>query len=103
MPPNFYLSEDGEAFVENGDKYLIPVSKRETSLYTDHPEVFTKDFLKNVRLYIRFMNWIHGLQSRAVLLEMKEKFIGHSKLSVDPDNLFSEPILTLYAPVESVI
>ena len=27
------------------------------------------------------------------LQEMKEKFIGHSKLSVDPDNLFSEPIL----------
>lgn len=71
---HFYLSEDGEAFVENGDKYLIPFSKRETSLYTNHPEVFIKDFLKNVRLYVRFMNWIHGLQPKAVLLETKEKF-----------------------------
>ncbi len=71
---HYYLSEDGEAFVENGDKYVIPLSKREKSLYTNHPEVFTKDFLKNVRLYVRFMNWIHRLQSRAVLLETKEKF-----------------------------
>lgn len=70
----FYLSEDGEAFVENGDKYVIPLSKRETSLYIKHPEVFTKDFLKNVRLYVRFMNWIHGLEPKCIFIEAKEKF-----------------------------
>lgn len=71
---HYYLSEDGEAFVENGDKYVIPFSKRETSLYTKHPEIFTKDFLKNVRLYVRFMNWIHGLQPRGIFVEAKETF-----------------------------
>ncbi len=70
----YYLSEDGFAFVENGDKYVIPLSKKEIVLYTKHPEIFKKVFLKNVKLYIIFINWLYKLRPKTIDLEVKERF-----------------------------
>ncbi len=70
----YYKSEDGFAFVENGDKYVIPLSKKENVLYTKFPETFKKDFLKNVRFYVTFINWLHKLQPKSKSLESRERF-----------------------------
>ena len=45
----FLKSDDGEIFIENGDKFVPPLSKEETRIYKRHPEKFRDDFLKNVR------------------------------------------------------
>ena len=70
----YYKSEDGVVFVENGDKYVPHFSKRETRLYTRDPKQFRKDFLKNVRFYVNFINWLHKLQPKTVHLEPKKRF-----------------------------
>ncbi|MBI5122891.1 hypothetical protein HZA75_03455 [Candidatus Roizmanbacteria bacterium] len=70
----YYRSEDGFAFVENGDKYVIPLSKKETDLYTKHPENFKINFLKNVKFYVEFINWLHNLQPKTESLESEQKF-----------------------------
>ncbi len=70
----FYKSEDGFAFVENGDKYVVPLSKEELNLYTTHPDVFKNDFLKNVKFYTSFVNWIHDLRPKTDSLNSMEKF-----------------------------
>ncbi len=72
----YYKSEDGFAFVENGDKYVILLSKKEIELYTKHPETFKKDFLFNERFYVQFINWLHGLQPKIDLLKPEDKFIS---------------------------
>ena len=70
----YYESEDGFAFIENGDKYVIPLSKKEIVLYTKHPQIFKKDFLRNVKFYVAFINWIHKLQPKTKFLKPKERF-----------------------------
>lgn len=70
----YYKSEDGVAFVENGDKYVIPLSKKEIALYTKFPETFKKDFLKNVKFYVTFINWLYKLQPKSKSLEPRERF-----------------------------
>lgn len=70
----YYTSEDGYAFVENGDKYVIPLSQKEINSYTDSPELFKTDFLKNLKLYVRFINWLHALRPKTSLLEPTKQF-----------------------------
>ena len=70
----YYRSEDGFALVENGDKYVIFLSKKEKDLYTKHPEIFKKDFLNNIKFYIRFINWLHSLQPKTDFLDPEQKF-----------------------------
>ncbi len=70
----YYRSEDGFAFVENGDKYVVFLSKKEKDLYTKYPEIFKKDFLSNIKFYIRFINWLHSLQPKTDFLDPGQKF-----------------------------
>ena len=70
----YYKSEDGIAFIENGDKYVIPLSQKEIVLYTKNPEIFKRDFLKNVKFYVTFINWLHKLQPKMVSFEPNERF-----------------------------
>ncbi|MDO8609444.1 MAG: hypothetical protein Q7R95_02765 [bacterium] len=70
----YYESEDGFAFVENGDKYVIPLTLKEITLYTKNPEIFKKYFLENVKFYISFINWLHKIQPKTQLLEAIDKF-----------------------------
>lgn len=76
MNKKYYKSEDGLAFIENGDKYVIPLSNKEVTLYTRSPETFKKDFLMNVKIYVEFINWLHELQPKTNSLEPKQKFIS---------------------------
>ena len=41
-----YRLDDGEIFIENGDKFVPPLSKEETRIYKRHSEKFREDFLK---------------------------------------------------------
>lgn len=70
----YYISEDGIAFVENGDKYVIPLSKKEVTTYTKNPKIFKNDFLKSAKFYVTFVNWLHKLQTKIDPLKPKEKF-----------------------------
>ena len=70
----YYESEDGFAFIENGDKYVIPLSKKEIVLYTKYPKIFKKVFLKNVKLYVIFINWLYKFRPKTINLEVKERF-----------------------------
>lgn len=72
----YYKSEDGLAFVENGDKFVVLLSKKENDLYTKHPEIFKRDFLRNEKFYIKFINWLHNLQHKTNSLEPEDKFIS---------------------------
>ena len=70
----YYRSEDGEVFIENGDKYVPHLSKKETRLYIESPGQFKTNFLKNVRLYVTFINWLHRLQKKMNVLNPREYF-----------------------------
>ncbi len=70
----YYKSEDGFAFIENGDKYVVLLSKKEKELYTIHPETFKNNFLKNEKFYVTFINWLHKLQPKTKSLEPRERF-----------------------------
>jgi len=69
----FLKSDDGEIFIENGDKFVHPLSKEETRIYKRYPEKFREDFLKNVRFYIKFCNFIYKNQKKVERLKNKEK------------------------------
>ena len=70
----YYRSEDGLVFIENGDKYVPHLSKKEVHLYTKSPEKFKTNFLKNVRFYVTFINWLHKLQKKTNFLNPREYF-----------------------------
>jgi len=72
----FLKSDDGEIFIENGDKFVPPLSKEETRIYKRYPEKFREDFLKNVRFYIKFCNFIYKTQKKVERLKNKEKIAG---------------------------
>jgi hypothetical protein len=63
---NYMKSEDGVVFVESADKYVPPLTKKETKLYTKYPERFRDDFMKNVSLYFQFHTFLFD---KAQLLE----------------------------------
>lgn len=71
---HYYKSEDGVPFIENGDKYLIPLSREELNVYTNNPENFRKDFLTNCRFYVTFVNWIYQLTPKTNSLRDQDKF-----------------------------
>ena len=70
----FFKSEDGFAFVENGDKYVIPLSKEEVDAYTKSPLLFKNNFLKDLKLYVDFVDWLHRIRSKIDSLDPKKKF-----------------------------
>lgn len=72
----YYKSEDGFAFVENGDKYVIPLSKKEVALYIKSPLLLKNNFLKNLQLYIDFIDWLHIIRPKTDSLVPKEKFVS---------------------------
>lgn len=71
---HYYTSEDGIPFIENGDKYLIPLSKKEVLEYTNNPKRFRKDFLTSCRFYVTFVNWIYQLTPKTNTLNDQDKF-----------------------------
>lgn len=74
---HYYTSEDGMPFIENGDKYLIPLSKKEMLKYTNNPESFKKDFLTSCQFYITFVNWIYQLTPKINTVNYRDKFTSH--------------------------
>jgi len=54
----YFKSDDG-IFVESADKYLIKFSTKENKLYTEKPAVFRDDFLKNVKFFFDFHQFIY--------------------------------------------
>lgn len=71
--PHYFKSADGKAFVENADKFVPQLTKRETKLYIQHPEEFRGDFLKNARFYRKFVDFIYKYQKNIDKLKGKEK------------------------------
>jgi hypothetical protein len=69
----FFKSDDGEAFVEAGDKFIPPLTEQERKLYTKSPEKFREDFLKNVRFHNKFLDFLYEVQKRTDNLEKEEK------------------------------
>ena len=74
--PHYLKSADGEAFVENADKFVPPLTKQETKLYIKHPEKFKEDFLKNVRFFKKFCNFVYKKQKRTEGLKRKDKIVA---------------------------
>lgn len=72
----YFESEDGTAFVENGDKYVIPLSKKEIALYIKSPATFVKDFSKNLDLFVNFIDWLHELPLPPRTLTPEERCVG---------------------------
>lgn len=71
---SYFKSQDGEVFIESADKYVPPLTKEETKLYTKHPEIFREDFLKNAVLYYQFHRFLFE-KSQAInkLVSPREK------------------------------
>jgi len=55
---NYFKSDDG-VFVESADKYLIKFSTNENKLYTEKPEKFRDEFMKNVKFFFDFHQFIY--------------------------------------------
>ncbi|NTU73647.1 hypothetical protein HGB07_05800, partial [Candidatus Roizmanbacteria bacterium] len=77
---HYFQSEDGDVFIENGDKYVVPLNKKETRRYTLEPALFRSEFIQNARLYAQYANWLHSLQSKTSKLNVVDKFIAHLTL-----------------------
>lgn len=54
----YFKSDDG-IFVESADKYLIKFSAGENRKYTENPAQFRDDFLKNVKFFFDFHQFIY--------------------------------------------
>jgi hypothetical protein len=72
----FFKSADGKAFVEAGDKYVPPLTETERKLYTKSPGKFREDFLKNVKLHNKFLDFLYEGQKRTDKLGKEERSIG---------------------------
>lgn len=73
----FYKSEDGDLFVETADKYVPHLSKKEINIYTQKPEDFRKDFLRNTNFFaIDFCDFISKNHEKANKLKAEEKIAG---------------------------
>ncbi|MDO8658630.1 MAG: hypothetical protein Q7K55_07840 [Candidatus Levybacteria bacterium] len=73
---HYFQSEDGKAFIENADKYVPLLSKKEKTLYKKNPKAFRDDFLKNARFYVQFINWISKITSKTQSLPKNKRFIS---------------------------
>lgn len=69
----FFKSADGKAFVEAGDKFVPPLTKRERKLYIKRPDKFREDFLRNVKLHNKFLEFLYKIQKKTDKLGKKEK------------------------------
>lgn len=70
--PHWLKSADGEVFIENADKFVPPLTKKETKIYTKYPKRFREDFQKNLRLFKEFCNFVENTQERAKKLKRKD-------------------------------
>jgi len=70
---NWFKSADGEVFWENADKFVPLLTKKETKLYIKSPKRFREDFLKNLRFYRKFCNFVDKTQKRTEKLKAEEK------------------------------
>lgn len=74
---HYFKSQDGEVFIEAADKYTPLLSKEETNLYTQHPEKFRNDFLKQARLFFQFHTFLYSQSSFVEKLpDEKDKVSG---------------------------
>jgi len=71
--PHWLKSADGEVFIEQADKFIPPLSKKETKLYIKYPERFREDFLKNVKFFKRFCDFVSAIHKKIKRLKGKEK------------------------------
>lgn len=71
--PHWLKSADGEVFIENADKFVPPLTKKETKLYIRYPTKLRNDFLKNVRFFKKFCNFVYKKQKLVNKLEEKER------------------------------
>lgn len=71
--PHYFKSADGEVYIENADKFVPLLTKKETKLYIKYPERFKKDFLKNARFFRRFCDLVYKIQERTKKLKRKER------------------------------
>lgn len=77
---HFLKSADG-FFIYAADKFFPPLSVREIKEYTKSPEKFQQDFLRNLRFYTRFYEFLHSLIKKTENLEIKEKTAALLSLS----------------------
>lgn len=54
-----YFKSDEGVFVEAADMFVPPLTKEETALYTEHPEIFKRDYLRNAKLYFEFHTFLY--------------------------------------------
>jgi len=71
--PNYFKSDDGEIMIENADKFVPPLTKRETKIYIENPARFKKDLTKNARFLRKFVNFIYKKEANFKKLNGGEK------------------------------
>lgn len=77
---HFLKSRDG-IFVYAADKFFPPLSKEEIKEYTKNPRKFRKHFLKSLRFYTKFYEFLYSLIRQTKKLENKEKTAALLSLS----------------------
>jgi len=78
---NFFRSKDGKIWVETADKFLVPLSKKEIALYKRNPQKFREDFLKNLKIFKEFLDWLYFQTKKAQkILKKEEKIPGFLSL-----------------------
>lgn len=70
---SFLKSKDGIVFVESADKFVPPLTKKESLLYSQQPDKFKEDFLKNVRFYFKFHTFVYEKSKDIVRLNTSEE------------------------------
>lgn len=71
--PYYFKSADGKVFIENADKFVPLLTKKETKLYIKYPDRFKKDFFENAKLYKKFVNFIYKVLRNIERLKEKER------------------------------
>jgi hypothetical protein len=71
----FFKSKDG-FFVYAADKFFFQLSKEEIKNYTKNPLKFRKDFLRNLKFYTKFYEYLYSLMDKTEKLESKDKTVA---------------------------
>lgn len=71
--PRWFKSADGEVFIENADKFVPPLTEKETKKYINSPKKFREDFQKNLRFFRKFCDYVYEKQKLVDKLKNKEK------------------------------